>query len=136
VIAPEKGGATRLESGWLVGPPELVAEVASSSESYDLHQKKETYEKFGVREYLVLAIRPKRVFWFIARAGRFEELLPDADGIIRSERFPGLWLDPQALMNKDHRRLHEVRRQGLASPEHAAFVAKLAKAKPGRGKRK
>jgi len=52
--------------------------------------------------------------------------LPDADGILRSEVFPGLWLDPAAFLKRDGRRLLAVLRQGLASPEHAAFVAKLA----------
>jgi len=45
--------------------------------------------------------------------------------VIRSEVFPGLWLDADALLRRDRKRLLSVLRQGLASPEHAAFVAKL-----------
>jgi hypothetical protein len=54
---------------------------------------------------------------------------PGADGILRSEVFPGLWLDPAAFLKRDGKRLLAVLRQGLAAPEHAAFVAKLASKK-------
>ena len=78
--------------------------------------------KHGNKRFLPSA----QTLWnFIARNGKFEELPLGADGILRSETFPGLWLDPAALVNKDRQRLLEVLRQGLASPEHAAFVAKL-----------
>jgi hypothetical protein len=50
------------------------------------------------------------------------------DGIFRSRVFPGLWLDAEALLGNDRRRVLEVLAQGLATPEHAAFVARLEKA--------
>jgi Uma2 family endonuclease len=126
-ILPEKGGQTWENSrGYLCGPPELAAEIASSSEAIDLHAKKRDYEKAGVLEYLVVALRQEKVFWFRSRRGKFKEMSPGADGILRSEVFPGLWLDPAALLRRDTKRLAEVLRQGLASPEHAAFVKKLA----------
>jgi hypothetical protein len=53
-------------------------------------------------------------------------LKPGTDGIYRSEVFPGLWLDPHAFLKRDGKRVSAVLRQGLASPEHAAFIAKLA----------
>jgi Uma2 family endonuclease len=120
------GGQTRDEDEYIAGSPELLIEVASSSESIDLHRKKDEYEQADVKEYLVIALRQRRVYWFVRRGGRFEELAPGQDGILRSEVFPGLWLDPAALLQLDGRRLKEVLRQGLATPEHAAFVAKLA----------
>src|SRR5437660_1180482 len=51
---------------------------------------------------------------------------PGADGILRSEVFAGLWLDPAAVLRLDRQRILEVLRQGLTTPEHAAFVARLA----------
>jgi Uma2 family endonuclease len=125
LILPENGGQTRQEDDWLRGPPELVVEVASSSESYDLHEKREEYEKYGVKEYMVYAARQQRVYWWIRRGGRYEELQPGADGVFRSETFPGLWLDAAALVQANGAKMHEVLRHGLATPEHAAFVAKL-----------
>jgi Uma2 family endonuclease len=133
LVAPAKGGQMHVnEEGYLEGPPELVAEVASSTESYDLHSKKNDYEEAGVREYIVVALRPGRVYWFVRRQGRFEELAPGTDGILRSEVFPGLWLDPDALLQNDRKRLLNVLNQGLATPEHAAWVATLAARKPKR----
>jgi hypothetical protein len=104
----------------------LIADVAWAPESIDLHAKKSDYEKAGVREYVVVALRMNRVFWFVRRRGKFKELTPGADSIFRSVVFPGLWLDPAALLRRDRKRLLAVLRQGLAAPEHAAFIAKLA----------
>jgi Uma2 family endonuclease len=126
LIAPGKGGQTREEDDYIVGPPELIVEVASSTDSIDLHGKRRDYEQAGVREYVVVVIRQARVFWFVRREGTFQELAPGADGILRSEVFPGLWLDPAALLRRDAARMREVLRQGLATPEHATFAAQLA----------
>jgi hypothetical protein len=62
--------------------------------------------------------------------------LPGPDGIYRSNVFPGLWLDGDALFAEDRRRLIEVLDQVLATAEHAAFVARLAKARGGAGEAK
>jgi Uma2 family endonuclease len=127
IVQPECGGQMRVtEDDYLQGAPELVGEVASSTEAYDLHSKKRDYERAGVREYLVVALRQRRVFWFVNHQGKFEERAPDAEGIYRSGVFPGLWLDSEALIQLNGRRLLEVLRQGLATPGHAAFVAQLA----------
>jgi Uma2 family endonuclease len=118
-------GQTREEDEYIVGAPELVAEVASSSEAIDFHAKRDDYERAGVKEYLVVALRQGRVVWFVLRQGRFEEMAPGPDGLLRSEVFPGLWLDPEALLRLEGPRLRQVLHQGLATPEHAAFVARL-----------
>ncbi len=127
-ILPEYGGQVwEDEKEYLHGAPEWVGEISDSTESIDLNRKKKDYEQAGVREYLVVAVRTRQVFWFVRRRGKFKDLAPGPDGILRSEIFPGLWLDPEALLKRSGKRLLAVLRQGLASPEHAAFVAKLAK---------
>jgi Uma2 family endonuclease len=126
IIRPESGGQMRYTTDdYLEGGPEFVGEIASSTEAYDLHAKKRDYERAGVREYLVVALKQKRIFWFVNRAGRFEEKRPDADGILRSEVLPGLWLDPQALLQLNGKQLLAVLRDGVSTPEHAAFVQQL-----------
>jgi hypothetical protein len=65
--------------------------------------------------------------WLVREGKKFVDLKPGADGILRSKKFPGLWLDPAALIAGDKRRVNEVLNQGLASPEHAKFVAEIAK---------
>jgi hypothetical protein len=119
------GGQSRVERRYIVGAPELMIEVARTSRDYDLNEKKAEYELAGVREYIVVELDPDRLHWFILRNGRFEELPVDADGIHRSEFFPGLWLDAAALFAEDMVRVVEVLDQGLKSPEHAAFAARL-----------
>jgi Uma2 family endonuclease len=126
-IPPEAGGRSHVDAGgYLVGPPELVVEVARSSRRFDLGPKKADYERAGVPEYVVVALDPDHVYWFTLRDGRYVELPPGPDGVFRSEVFPGLWLDPTALFAEDLDRLIAVLEQGLATPEHAAFVARLA----------
>jgi Uma2 family endonuclease len=123
-ILPEYGGqsgTTRAE--YVVGAPELLAEVADSSRAIDLHRKREDYRRHGVWEYLVWSLREQQLRWFDLRADR--ELQADADGVIRVHSFPGLWIDVAALLNKDPRLL-AVLNQGLATQEHAAFVRALA----------
>ena len=72
-----------------------------------------------------MALDPDELHWFVLRDGRFERQPPGDDGIYRSEVFPGLWLDPSALFADDLERLVAVVDLGVATPEHAAFVARL-----------
>src|SRR5439155_11574053 len=98
-ILPECGGQTGVdENDYLTGAPEWVGEISDSTESIDLNRKKLDYEKSGVREYMVAALRTKQLFWFIRRRGKFKQLPAGADGIIRSEVLPGFWLDADAFL--------------------------------------
>lgn len=129
-ILPECGGRTQTERRFVRGVPELIVEVSHTSRFTDLGPKFHDYERVGVLEYLVRALEPDEVLWFALRQGRLVQLSPGPDGFYRSNVFPGLWLDPAALLNGDTRRLREVLEVGLATPEHAAFVARLASAQP------
>lgn len=120
------GGKSRLsKDDYIEGPVELVVEIAASSVSLDMHAKLNVYRRHGVREYLVWRVHDKQVDWFAAREGRFEPLPRDAAGVIRSEVFPGLWLDTAALIALDLPRVLATLAHGTASPEHAAFVDRL-----------
>ncbi len=127
-IRAEAGGRTRSERALIVGAPELIVEVAHASRAIDLGPKRIEYERAGVIEYVVVAIDPDQVIWHAAGAGGFARVDPDADGLFRSAAFPGLWLDPSALLARDLGRLIAALDRGLATPEHAAFVARLAEA--------
>jgi Uma2 family endonuclease len=125
-IAPACGGQARIDADdYIEGAPELVAEVASSSASYDLHIKLRVYRRNGVREYIVWRVLEQELDWFVLRAGQYVRLSVDAEGLLRSEVFPGLWLDPAALLRGDLATVLAVVQRGLASPEHVAFVARL-----------
>ncbi len=125
-ILPEYGGQSRQSGRFIGGAPEFLAEVCISSTAYDLHQKLEVYQEAGVREYVAVLMRERQVRWHRLREGRFEVVPPPEDGIYRSEVFSGLWLDAAALLAGDLARVLAVLNQGLASPQHQAFVAQLA----------
>ncbi|MFN0055803.1 MAG: Uma2 family endonuclease [Planctomycetales bacterium] len=116
-------GQSRLVDRYIQGPPEWIGEVAASSASYDLHDKREAYRRHGVREYLVWRVLDRAIDWLILREGEYQILPPGPDGITRSEVFPGLWLDTEAMLARDLGKVLQVLQQGLASPEHAQFVA-------------
>jgi Uma2 family endonuclease len=126
LILPERGGQARISADdYVEGAPELIAEVASSSASYDLHEKLHIYRRNGVREYVVWRVDDQTVDWFTLKEGRYDCLPLTASGLYQSEVFPGLWLDPSALIRGDTAAVLEAARRGLETPEHAAFGARL-----------
>lgn len=127
-ILPEYGGqSTTTEDEYISGPPELVAEIAHSSRALDMHAKRVDYQRYGVKEYLVLSIRDHQLLWFDLE--RDEEREPDEDGIMKLTSFPGLWIHAGALLSDDYQKMMAVLQEGLASAEHAEFVRKLADSK-------
>jgi Uma2 family endonuclease len=127
-ILPENGGRTPDEGNYYSDGPELVVEVSDSSLKKDLGPRLADYERAGVPEYIVLGVDPPAVRWHYRVGGRLVEVAPDDDGIYRSMVFPGLWLDPIALLEGDMPRLREVVDLGVATVTHAEFVRKLAEA--------
>ena len=109
----------------MMGAPEFVVEVASSTAAYDLHRKLWAYEAAGVREYVVVLTREQTLSWYVLRQGKYSEMPPAEDGVFRSEAFPGLWLEPRRLLSGDIAGVKAVLAQGVASAEHAEFVARL-----------
>jgi Uma2 family endonuclease len=107
----------------------MMVEIADTNLGVALHAKRADYEKAGVQEYLVVDLKAQRLHWLMRRGDRFVDLAPGPDGVYRSEAFPGLWLDPAALFRRDTERLRTVLDEGLATPEHAAFVEKLQAAR-------
>jgi Uma2 family endonuclease len=126
LIDPARGGQAHLSADdYIESAPELVAEIAASSVSIDLNTKLQVYRRSGVREYLVWRVQNRAVDWFALREGQYERLAPNQHEVVCSEVFPGLWLDPAALVRGDLATVMAVLQQGLASPEHARFVGRL-----------
>jgi len=98
-LLPEHGGRSRVnEDGYLTGPPELLVEVAASSASIDLRDKRRAYCRNGVREYLVWLVAEARLQWFSLEGDDYRPLVPDADGVLNSLVFPGLRLPVAPLL--------------------------------------
>ena len=125
-ILPEYGGQTKTDAKrYVVGGAELNAEVSASSATFDLHEKLTTYEQNSVREYVVWRVEDDAIDWFILKSGRYQRLAKTKGGLFKSKVFPGLWLDPKAMIAGNLAKVLDVVQQGIASPEHRRFVEKL-----------
>jgi Uma2 family endonuclease len=89
------------DKGYLEGAPQLVVEIAASSASYDLHDKKEAYRRNGVREYVVWRVLDEAVDWLRLEDGAYVRVEPSARGLIESATFPGLRLNVPKLLAGD-----------------------------------
>jgi Uma2 family endonuclease len=129
LVDEQAGGQSRLsEDDYVEGAPELVAEIAASSAAIDLGDKKRAYRRNGIQEYIVWQVFEQKLDWFYLQEGEYVPLSADENGVIRSRVFPGLWLAVNDLLNGSMTQVLAVLQEGLASPEHGAFVQQLAQA--------
>jgi Uma2 family endonuclease len=125
-LEPTAGGQSVVaKDDYLEGAPEMVVEIAASSASYDMHDKRRVYARNGVPEYLVLLAYEQQIAWFVLRDGVYEPQQADERGILRSETFPGLWLEAKALLQGDMGTVLSVLQEGLQSKDHKDFVQQL-----------
>lgn len=76
----------------------MTVEIAASSASLDLGDKRLAYCRNQVREYLVWRVYDQALDWFYLQEGQYVLLEPNSGGILCSPHFPGLWLDRTALL--------------------------------------
>ncbi|WP_414644126.1 Uma2 family endonuclease [Allocoleopsis sp.] len=116
------GGQSRItEDDYIEGAPELIVEIAASTASYDLHDKKQVYRRNGVQEYLVWRVLDQAFDWFVLQDGIYVSLPIDDDGILRSRVFPGLWLAVNHLLAGNLAQVIAGLKLGLESPGYQAF---------------
>lgn len=119
----ENGGNSRItDDDYVQGAPELIVEIAASTASYDLHDKKKAYRRNGVQEYIVWQINKKRLYWFRLDKGKYVSIQPDENGVVHSVVFPGLRLAVAALLEGDLAQVMRVLQEGINSAEHGEFV--------------
>jgi Uma2 family endonuclease len=128
-VSPDCGGSVRIgEDRYVHGAPDLVVEIAGTSANFDLNSKLQIYLRNGVREYIVWRTFDRAIDYFLLRGSEYVRQPADELGRFRSEAFPGLWIDTNNLLNDNLAAAMKFLHQGLATPEHAAFVAKLQQA--------
>ena len=125
-ILAENGGQSWMEGEYPGGAPELIVEISHTTGARDSGVKQRLYERSGVLEYLIVKSKKRQIVWNELVEGKYRELQPGADGLLRSRVFPGLRLNAEALWNNDHTSLSAAIQQGTSTPEHAEFVRKLA----------
>jgi Uma2 family endonuclease len=124
------GGRSRIsEDDYIEGAPELIVEIAASSASYDLHDKKQAYCRNGVQEYIVWQVVEEQVSWFSLQDGDYVTLKPDAAGVVRSLLFPGLNLNIKALLAGNIAEVLAEVRRGITSEAHQEFARQLQQAR-------
>lgn len=102
-----------------------MAEIAASSASIDLRDKKRVYRRNGVKEYIVWQVMEKRFDWFFLQDGEYISLTTDESGIICSTVFPGLWLSVPALLAGDMLQVMAILQTGMASSKYQQFLDDL-----------
>ncbi|MGO4885594.1 MAG: Uma2 family endonuclease [Bryobacteraceae bacterium] len=128
-ILPSHGGQSGNAGPLAAGAPELVAEVCVTSADLDLGPKLALYQRAGVREYITVEAFGQRLTWRVLENGAYTAQSLPADGILRSQAFPGLWLDVVAFWANDRAKMLEVLNAGLASEDHRRFIERLRAAK-------
>ncbi len=128
IVEPSHGGQVQIVNRYIVGGPELVVEVAATSVNCELTDKLALYRRNNVREYVVWRVFDRALDWFVLRNGQYERLKQSPESFFKSEILQGLWLDPAALIRGDVARVAQVAQRGIASPEHALFLAHLQQA--------
>ena len=122
----EQGGSSSIsEDDYVEGAPELIVEIAASSASYDLHEKLKVYRRNQVSEYLVWRVYDGAFDWFVLQEEEYHQLQPNAQDILCSQIFPGLWLAKTALLKGDLATVLNTLQQGIATAEHQNFVKQL-----------
>ncbi|RYE30189.1 MAG: Uma2 family endonuclease [Sphingobacteriaceae bacterium] len=90
---------TELFHNQIMGAPDLVIEILSPSTAYyDLRQKKDIYERFGVKEYLIIDPIAKDAELYLLENEVFTLKQKEAkNGFINLTTLPGLQIDLQKL---------------------------------------
>ncbi len=93
--------------------PDLVIEVSASSASHDLRSKRTVYQRYGVQEYVVLAVHEQETHWWSLDEGLYKPVFPNERGIFRSRIFPGLWLSATDFWQGNGQALLAVLQEGM-----------------------
>jgi len=126
-IDPKLRGQAKIDADdYLVGAPDLVAEISATTASIDLHRKFDLYRQAGVREYIVWRTLDSEFDIFLRAGDDFVRVAIPPDGIYRSTVFPGLWIDCDALIAGNLAAALNTVQLGLESPEHTEFTQSLA----------
>jgi Uma2 family endonuclease len=128
-ILPSHGGQSGSHGPLGAGAPELAVEICVTSTEVDFGPKLALYQRAGVREYITVELFGPRMIWRVVENGAYVAQTLPADGIVRSQFFPGLWLDVAAFWANDRAKMLAVLNAGLASQDHRTFVERLAAAK-------
>ena len=85
------------------------------------------YRRNGVQEYLVWQVGDEVIQWLSFQRGRYAPLKTDENGLIQSQRFPGLQLQAQALLAGDLAQVLTNLQRALSTSGHREFINTLTR---------
>jgi len=128
-ILPSHGGQSRNKGPLGAGAPELAVEICVTSTEVDFGPKLALYQRAGVQEYITVEAFGQRIVWRVIENDAYVAQTPPPHGILRSQVFPGLWLDAAAFWANDRPTMLAALNAGLASEDHQRFIERLAMAR-------
>jgi hypothetical protein len=78
-----------------------------------------------MREYITIEIFGKRIVWRKLENAVYVSQQVPRDSVLRSQVFPGLWLDVAAFWDDDGAKMLAALNAGLSSEDHQRFVERL-----------
>ena len=99
-------GSSTIENDYIVGPVELVGEISESSIRGYTTSKFEAYRAIGSKEYMIWKTVLNEIVLYKLVYVNYEEIVP-VDGTLKSQQFPGLHIDTEALITNSHQRAME-----------------------------
>jgi len=130
-VLPSHGGQSGNAGSLGAGAPELAVEICVTSSEVDFGPKLALYQRAGVLEYITVEQFGPRMIWRVLENGAYIAQTLPADGILRSQFFPGLWLDAAAFWANDGAKMLAALNAGLASEDHRKFVERLSAPQTG-----
>ncbi len=93
------------EQRFYAGVCDMIVEELSDSTMAevrrDTEEKKEGYARAGVKEYFILDSKDRYMhFYRLGAAGNYDEIEPDAEGVIRSQVLPGFQFRREDLLRQ------------------------------------
>jgi hypothetical protein len=104
------------------GPPNFILDVFDSEEMAEYESRKNTFEQFGVTEYVAVEdLDCPKIHWNRHNGLQFETGIPDGNGIIKSKALPGLWIPVEALSARDWWSILAAIERGVTRRGHHEF---------------
>jgi hypothetical protein len=122
VIQPEFYGSTKIVDGYVTGYPELVIEIADKAGFVDLEARSKALSFAG--EYVVFCLKKHQLHYFAIDR---EVVCCDVASkpVWKSQKFPGLYIDFDAVVYNNRERSQSVLREGLVDPEREFWLSIL-----------
>jgi hypothetical protein len=110
------------------GPPNFVLDVFSGDDPRDYEQRRESFERAGVFEYVAVRLRDVLEWtWNRLIDGKFTDIKTADNELIMSAALPGLWIPTFALTNRNWWAVMAAIARGVSRVGHHEFMDTICK---------